>query len=236
MADEGTKPTQTLSLEELSPYFHLPINDAATELGICSTALKKICRSIGVKRWPHRKIKSLDNMIESLQNLIAANEGDIPKMNLDMEDLLAKRKFLMENPNTCYKNVVSKYEINSFNSKIQKAQHSKLNNNNCSNSSHTQTQKLLVNWPKPTKIIKKDEHFNDVSSQKPVVLPVISSILSNIDHEIDSDDETLQALKSKFYSYVQPLTIPESPGTLPVLNPFPKMSPYMTNRPLRMSG
>ena len=232
MADEATKPTQTLSLEELSPYFHLPINDAATELGICSTALKKICRSIGVKRWPHRKIKSLDNMIESLQNLIDANEGDIPKMNLDMEDLLAKRKFLMENPNTCYKNVVSKYQINSFNSKIQKAQNCKLNNN--SDSSHTQTQKMLVGWPKPTKIIKKDEHSNAVSSLKPVVLPVISSILSN--DEIDSDDETLQVLKSKFYSYVQPPTIPESPCTLPVLKPFPKMSPYMTNRPLRMSG
>lgn len=229
---------QTLTLAELSPYFHLPINDAATQLGICSTALKKICRSIGVKRWPHRKIKSLDNMIESLQQLIDTNEGDIPKLNMDMEDLLAKRKYLMENPNTNYKNVISKYAINSFHSKVQRAQ--------SKNTSPTLAATEVgigikpIGLPKPTKTIMK-KSYNYPNRENKMLLPHISSITSTR-KEVGENDETLEALKAKFYSYVAPLNPkPRSPQpnitcSRPFLNPFPHMNPYMVNRPLRMSG
>lgn len=47
---------QTIGLETLSKYFHLPINDVAKELGVCATVLKKICRKNGIPRWPHRKV------------------------------------------------------------------------------------------------------------------------------------------------------------------------------------
>lgn len=47
---------QSMSLEHLSRYFHLPINDVAKELGVCATVLKKICRRNGIPRWPHRKV------------------------------------------------------------------------------------------------------------------------------------------------------------------------------------
>jgi hypothetical protein len=42
--------------EELAKYFHLPIAEAAKELGVCATVLKKICRKNGISRWPHRKV------------------------------------------------------------------------------------------------------------------------------------------------------------------------------------
>ena len=113
---------RSFTLKELAPYFDLPINEAAEQLGVCATVLKKLCRNNGVDRWPYRKIKSINGMIESLQQLIDANDGDIPAMNMDMEDLLAKKQYLLENPNASYKSVVSKYAINSFNAKIQKAQ------------------------------------------------------------------------------------------------------------------
>ncbi|XP_073116423.1 uncharacterized protein [Elaeis guineensis] len=47
--------TGSMQLRDLIDYFHLPIADAAKELGICTTALKKICRKHGMPRWPHRK-------------------------------------------------------------------------------------------------------------------------------------------------------------------------------------
>ncbi|GBG71457.1 hypothetical protein CBR_g8875 [Chara braunii] len=46
------------TLEEVSPYFHLPIETAAKELGVCSSALKRRCRRLGIKRWPFRKLRA----------------------------------------------------------------------------------------------------------------------------------------------------------------------------------
>ena len=112
---------QTLTLENLSQYFHLPINDVAKELGICATVLKKICRKNGINRWPHRKIKSIDKMIESLEELTHTNPNDLPSLLSDIETLKEKREFLLKNPNVSYKSVVPKYCINACNARIQKA-------------------------------------------------------------------------------------------------------------------
>lgn len=116
----GRSEVSDITFEELSKYFHLTINDAANQLSVCPTMLKKTCRQNGVDRWPYRKIKSIDSLIESLQKLIDDNKGEAPKLNMDMDDLLQKRKFLLENPNVSYKSVVSKYCINSFRAQIQK--------------------------------------------------------------------------------------------------------------------
>lgn len=51
------------NMETLRQYFHLPINEASKILGICSTSLKKICRKNGLPRWPHRKVKSIDQRL-----------------------------------------------------------------------------------------------------------------------------------------------------------------------------
>lgn len=58
---------RTLTYDDLARFFHLPINAAAKELGVCVTALKKQCRKHGVPRWPHRKLKSLDKLKEKLE-------------------------------------------------------------------------------------------------------------------------------------------------------------------------
>lgn len=57
---------------QLAPYFYYPINEAAKLLKICPTVLKKICRKHGLRRWPHRKLQSIERAIEKYQALIAA--------------------------------------------------------------------------------------------------------------------------------------------------------------------
>lgn len=47
-------------IDVLCKYFHLPIKEASDVLGICPTSLKKICRTHGLQRWPHRRVKSVE--------------------------------------------------------------------------------------------------------------------------------------------------------------------------------
>ncbi|EKX38944.1 hypothetical protein GUITHDRAFT_115050 [Guillardia theta CCMP2712] len=60
--------TLDLSMETMSSYFHMPLDEAAKKLGIASTTLKLICRKLGVPRWPYRNVqkeqrRSLDHSI-----------------------------------------------------------------------------------------------------------------------------------------------------------------------------
>ena len=36
-------------------------------LGVCTTVLKKICREHGIRRWPQRKLQSLNKMMNSIE-------------------------------------------------------------------------------------------------------------------------------------------------------------------------
>lgn len=108
-------------LEELAQYFHLPINEVALELGVCATVLKKICRKNGIKRWPHRKIKSIDTMVEALESVVPSSPQEQKQILADIENLKEKRAFLEKNPNASYKSVVPKYAINAYNARLQKS-------------------------------------------------------------------------------------------------------------------
>lgn len=58
----GSMEFQSISSKKfLSKYFHLPIVDAAKELGMCTTMLKKLCRRCGISRWPYRKVNINNN-------------------------------------------------------------------------------------------------------------------------------------------------------------------------------
>jgi hypothetical protein len=43
-----------ISVEMLENHFDKSLNDAAGQLGICATAIKKACRRFGITRWPFR--------------------------------------------------------------------------------------------------------------------------------------------------------------------------------------
>ncbi|KAG0455490.1 hypothetical protein HPP92_024507 [Vanilla planifolia] len=84
--------TGKLHIKDLADYFHLPISEAAKELRICSTALKKICRKHGMSRWPHRKIKSIDRRISNLlRDLRTDNEQEKANAQAEIESLRAQR-------------------------------------------------------------------------------------------------------------------------------------------------
>ncbi|CAO2821328.1 unnamed protein product [Amaranthus hypochondriacus] len=67
---------ESIDFEEIRKYFNMPISMAAKELNVGLTVLKKRCRELNIKRWPHRKIKSLEALITSVKE-----EGQMEKLN-----------------------------------------------------------------------------------------------------------------------------------------------------------
>lgn len=59
--------SKMLSRETISNYFYMPITQAAKELNVGLTLLKKRCRELGIRRWPHRKLASLQTLIRNIQ-------------------------------------------------------------------------------------------------------------------------------------------------------------------------
>ncbi|XP_078444242.1 protein RKD1-like [Wolffia australiana] len=58
-----------MTFEEVAKYFYVPITEAAKQLNMGLTQLKKKCRELGIPRWPHRKMKSLRALISNVQDL-----------------------------------------------------------------------------------------------------------------------------------------------------------------------
>ncbi|KAE9046524.1 hypothetical protein PR003_g1759 [Phytophthora rubi] len=89
-----------LTLEELRPHFDKPIVEVAREFGICTTFLKKMCRRCGIKRWPHRQIRSLTRTIQMLEHVeaVAANPEEKARYTLQIEELREKQRAVMEDP------------------------------------------------------------------------------------------------------------------------------------------
>eukprot|EP00286_Rhodomonas_abbreviata_P000733 CAMPEP_0181288650 /NCGR_PEP_ID=MMETSP1101-20121128/449_1 /TAXON_ID=46948 /ORGANISM="Rhodomonas abbreviata, Strain Caron Lab Isolate" /LENGTH=224 /DNA_ID=CAMNT_0023392793 /DNA_START=5 /DNA_END=675 /DNA_ORIENTATION=- len=54
--EKGKHKTSTalmLTTEMLAPYFDRPLPDVAKKLGVCCTTMKKVCRRLGIDRWPN---------------------------------------------------------------------------------------------------------------------------------------------------------------------------------------
>lgn len=81
LSDSGRE----LSLDKLRSVYEHPISTAAAELNIGVTVLKKYCRWYSIERWPYRKIRSVDKLIEQLDLLdeteIVLEVGRMPNVH-----------------------------------------------------------------------------------------------------------------------------------------------------------
>ncbi|KAL6572676.1 hypothetical protein OROMI_013634 [Orobanche minor] len=68
-ADKTQSNSKNLSKKTISQYFYMPIMQAAKELNVGVTFLKKRCRELGIRRWPHRKLMSLQSLINNVQEM-----------------------------------------------------------------------------------------------------------------------------------------------------------------------
>ena len=62
-------------------------------LGVCTTVLKKICREHGLKRWPQRKLQSINKMMASVECAMRNSTGaDRERLEAELEVLRQRRR------------------------------------------------------------------------------------------------------------------------------------------------
>mmetsp|Transcript_74966 Transcript_74966/g.201152 ORF Transcript_74966/g.201152 Transcript_74966/m.201152 type:complete len:250 (+) Transcript_74966:119-868(+) len=71
---DGARGPVVLSVDLLKTYFGVPLHVAAKKLGICQTAIKKVCRRLGIKKWPYKDTRVLVNS----SSMVVRNE-DTPR-------------------------------------------------------------------------------------------------------------------------------------------------------------
>eukprot|EP00164_Ancoracysta_twista_P001717 GFYU01002251.1.p1 GENE.GFYU01002251.1~~GFYU01002251.1.p1 ORF type:complete len:273 (+),score=90.74 GFYU01002251.1:113-931(+) len=67
--------TQEIDYEKIAACFQLPMKEAAEKFGRCVSSFKKICRQHGIKRWPHRELKSFQSSLSYMTNHETGNFG-----------------------------------------------------------------------------------------------------------------------------------------------------------------
>ncbi|CDP06158.1 unnamed protein product [Coffea canephora] len=84
--------TKSLTFDQVSKFFSLPLSDAADTLGVCPSVLKKICHENGLVRWPHRKFlsgKSIEQIKEDAARAKNKQLNEVPKDAGQGSDALA---------------------------------------------------------------------------------------------------------------------------------------------------
>lgn len=85
-------PNKSVSFDEVSKLFNLPLTDAAQSLGVCASALKKICYENGLVRWPYRKVisgKSIEDIKKEALREKQERSVEFPKAPGEKNDSLA---------------------------------------------------------------------------------------------------------------------------------------------------
>ena len=81
----------------LAGYFATSVHDAAKQLRIGETSIKRKCRGFGIKRWPGRKLHTLRNLIA----LCLHKDGTVDACKKwYFDQLLINFQDIMRNPDT----------------------------------------------------------------------------------------------------------------------------------------
>jgi hypothetical protein len=63
-----------LARDDLKNLYHLTLKEAAKKCNKGSTSFKKECRRLGIVRWPHRRVQSLQLLRKEIENIFEGTE------------------------------------------------------------------------------------------------------------------------------------------------------------------
>eukprot|EP00903_Cladosiphon_okamuranus_P006994 g6805.t1 len=93
---EEDKESSGITIEILQQHFHQPLMTVAEELGVSLTMIKRLCRKLGMPRWPFRQIDSINKAMEDLQDQLegARTEADRARYMKALEDAQKKKQLI----------------------------------------------------------------------------------------------------------------------------------------------
>jgi len=99
--DEGQAVPIQLTAALLRQHFAMPLHDAARALGICATAVKKVCRKMGIKQWPFQRLKPIQSRLAKLRLLHRNRTRTVgaqgaAEMALEIKQLEAQESILLQ--------------------------------------------------------------------------------------------------------------------------------------------
>jgi len=77
-----------ISWHEIRNVFHLPLSEASKEMGVCDTVLKQHCRKLGLKKWPHRQWRQIQNLIDKAEIQLEAEKKGCDNRSLPSKSLI----------------------------------------------------------------------------------------------------------------------------------------------------
>ncbi|KAL4326444.1 hypothetical protein HN51_033580 [Arachis hypogaea] len=75
MSKDKGKGKKGLKRKSISECFYMPIAEASRHLKVGLIHLKRRWRDLGIQRWPHRKLMSLQTLINNLQQQQQQQKG-----------------------------------------------------------------------------------------------------------------------------------------------------------------
>ncbi|OIW19386.1 hypothetical protein TanjilG_16859 [Lupinus angustifolius] len=82
------KRSSALEFDEIKKHFGVPISEAAKEMNVGLTFLKRRCRELNIMRWPHRKLKSLELLISNVKEMGLSEEIAMLEQHREMLEKL----------------------------------------------------------------------------------------------------------------------------------------------------
>jgi len=74
---------EEITFDHLSQHFYQPLWRASEEFHMCVTGFKKLCRSLGIPRWPYRHLLRLDKLIAEQEVILRTKPSPEEQQLLD---------------------------------------------------------------------------------------------------------------------------------------------------------
>eukprot|EP00698_Gefionella_okellyi_P006289 TRINITY_DN15672_c0_g1_i1.p1 TRINITY_DN15672_c0_g1~~TRINITY_DN15672_c0_g1_i1.p1 ORF type:complete len:276 (-),score=48.57 TRINITY_DN15672_c0_g1_i1:79-798(-) len=223
-----------LSIDEMAQQLHLPLPQAAKELGMSPALLKRFCRHYGLKRWPYRKAQSVSRQLLQLQSIPKAVAS--PKLQEGIDWLKKLRYSVFQHiTETTLDNLILKLiplalegqrkkkrakRVVSDDDEPYKITSHRLRHHQRVSSSHSDDdyeEDEDAPYSPPDSVSVSDEHFASEHEEEPHQVPSVPDTGDNMTFQYNTLDEDL--LNNVLFNYSAP-DLDLSLDEVPILESF----------------